>query len=138
MELNLIGLTSGLAVFSGIWFGHAVVRKIDSVSPSVKIPAVMFLIIGLSMEAAALFSGNLYATAILGILGMTFLWDSLEFYRQHKRVQIGHAPANPRNPRHAEILANSDSATRIDWLMREPTGCKVRSEELRRLEEGNP
>jgi len=41
---------------------------------------------------------------------MIFLWDAFEFYRQHYRIQSGHAPANPDNPRHARILAGISSA----------------------------
>jgi len=41
---------------------------------------------------------------------MTFLWDAFEFYRQHYRIQSGHAPANPDNPRYARILAGISSA----------------------------
>ena len=44
-----------------------------------------------------------------GILGVTLLWDSFEFWRQQKRVIKGHAPANPDNPRHARILAENPS-----------------------------
>jgi len=40
-------------------------------------------------------------STILGILGITLLWDALELVRQAQRVKIGRAPANPANPRHA-------------------------------------
>jgi hypothetical protein len=130
MELNYIGLTAAVAAFFGIWFGHVAVRKIDYVSTSILIPAVFAALIGVSMEIGALLSPNLYVTTALGILGMTFLWDSFEFYRQHHRIQTGHAPANPDNPRHARILAEHNSATTIDWLKRNPTGRQVSVDEL--------
>jgi hypothetical protein len=57
----------------------------------------------------------------LGIVGITVLFDALEFRRQFKRVKKGHAPANPHNPRHAPLLA-SGQATAIEWLDREPAG----------------
>ena len=50
MGINLIGISAGLAAFFGIWFGHVAVRKINYVSPSVEIPAVLDVLIGLCME----------------------------------------------------------------------------------------
>ena len=137
MEFNLIGLTAALSAFFGIWFGHVAVRKIDYVSTSILFPAIFAALIGLSMEFGAIFSGNLYVTTALGILGMTFLWDSFEFYRQQHRIQTGHAPVNPDNPRHARILAESTSATTIDWLKRSPTGRQISADELRDMSENS-
>jgi hypothetical protein len=70
------------------------------------------------------------------ILGVTLLWDALEFFRQQKRVKHGHAPANPNNPRHAKILAEYPDATTIDWLNRSPRGSKYSSAELASIKEG--
>jgi hypothetical protein len=61
-------------------------------------------------------------SAVSGIIGITFLWDALEFKRQQKRVIKGHAPANPKNPRHLRILAECKTATTLDMLDREPRG----------------
>jgi hypothetical protein len=69
----------------------------------------------------ALSSGSLYISGACGILGMTALFDALEFRRQFKRVKKGHAPANPNNPRHAPLLAEGQ-ATTVDLLKREPVG----------------
>ncbi len=52
-------------------------------------------------------------------LGITALFDALEFRRQFRRVKQGHAPANPNNPRHAPWLAEG-KATTADLLKREP------------------
>lgn len=71
----------------------------------------------------------------VGILGVTLLWDALEFYRQQRRIQRGHAPANPNNPRHAKILAEFPSATTIDWLDRDPRGSAYASTELASIKE---
>lgn len=130
MELNLIGLTAGLSAFLGIWFGHAAVRKIDFYCPSISLPAALAVLTGLTMEVVALFSSSIYATTVLGILGMTFLWDAVEFYRQDRRVRSGHAPANPDNPRHARMLAGGGTATIVDLLKRDPTGRRVSPDEL--------
>lgn len=135
MEFNYIGLTAALTAFLGIWIGHVAVRKIDFISPSIWVPAMLAFILGFVMEATAVFSDNLYVTIALGILGMTLLWDAIEFPRQHRRVRSGHAPANPANPRHTRILAENSSATTIDWLKREPTGHKLSADELRQMGE---
>jgi len=136
VNLNWIGPIAAAATFSGVWIGHVAVRKIEYLSPTVWVPSGGALLIGVLLEAGALLSDNLYLSAALGILGITVLWDALEFWRQQKRVRIGHAPANPDNPRHARILRNSETATIVDWLKRIPTGRQLSSDELRRIEEG--
>jgi hypothetical protein len=82
------------------------------------------------MEVGALVADNLNLSAALGIIGITFLWDSIEFFRQHQRIKKGHAPANPANPRHARLLAKSNQATTINWLDRNPIGRQLSPEEL--------
>jgi hypothetical protein len=130
MTLNWIGVVAAAATFFGIWFGHVGVRRIEAASPTIWLPTVIALTVGLTLEAGALLIQNLYVSGALGIVGMTVLWDALEFSRQHKRVRHGHAPASPNNPRHARLLAENKSATTINWLDRDPTGhvpCKDQS-----------
>ncbi|MBK7456509.1 MAG: DUF4491 family protein [Anaerolineales bacterium] len=47
---------------------------------------------GIGFEVASFFVSSLYLSAMCGILGVTLLWDSFEFYRQQKRIKHGHAP----------------------------------------------
>ncbi len=69
------------------------------------------------MEILSLYFTNLNAQTILGILGVTVLWDAVELFRQQNRVRRGHAPANPHNPRHRRFLEEPNSfATTIDVL----------------------
>lgn len=124
MTLSFIGLVVALATFVGIWLGHVGVRKIEAASPTVWLPTVAALALGLGLEWAALRAGDLYLSGALGILGMTVLWDALEFTRQHNRVKHGHAPANPDNPRHARLLAEG-KATTLHPLDRDPVGYPV-------------
>ncbi len=125
MTLNWIGLVAAAATFFSIWFGHVGVRKIEAASPSLWLPTAIAVALGLALELGALLSGNLYLCGALGIVGITVLFDALEFTRQHNRVKHGHAPANPNNPRHARLLAEHKSATTTDWLKREPIGHPV-------------
>jgi len=122
MTLNWIGLVAAVSAFFAIWFGHVGVRKIEAASPTIWLPTLIALVLGLIMEAGALIVGDLYVSAALGIVGITVLWDALEFTRQQNRVKHGHAPANPNNPRHARLLAENKSATIVNWLEREPVG----------------
>jgi len=130
MSLNFIGLVAALAAFSGIWLGHVMVRKVEFVSPTLWLPALLSLALGLGLETLALFSRNQAFSAASGILGMTLLWDAWEFYRQQRRVEKGHAPANPANPRHARLLRESPHATPINWLERQPLGRRLTAEEI--------
>ncbi len=119
MTLNGIGVVAALATFLGVWMGHVTVRKVEFRASDLRVPVLLAVLIGVGLEVAALSSSSLAVSVACGILGMTALFDALEFRRQFKRVKKGHAPANPRNPRHAPLLAEG-KATPVDLLKREP------------------
>ncbi len=121
MMLNEIGVVAALATFFGVWIGHVTVRKVEYRAPDLRVPIFSAAIIGLALEVVALSSSSLSVSGACGILGMTALFDAVEFRRQFKRVKKGHAPANPHNPRHAPLLAEG-TATTVDLLKREPAG----------------
>ena len=125
MTINLLGLIAAFTGFFSIWFGHVAVRKIESISPTIWIPSMIFAILGLSCEWLSLKALSLEVTTVFGILGITFLFDGFELNRQQKRIIKGHAPANPDNPRHAIILKEYPSATTLDLLKREPLGSPL-------------
>ena len=135
MDLNWIGLIAALSTFFGIWLGHVAVRKVEFISPTIWLPSLVAFAFGLFLEIGSLWSRNLYISAALGIFGITLLWDALEFWRQQRRVEKGHAPANPANPRHARLLAKGDPVTTIDWLNRNPQGRLLSPDELRAIQE---
>jgi hypothetical protein len=122
MSWNGIGVVAAVATFVSIWLGHVSVRKIEAAAPALWVPASLAAALGLACEAGGLLASSRLVSGALGIVGMTLLFDALEFYRQQNRVARGHAPANPRNPRHVRLLAAHPAATTIDWLKREPTG----------------
>jgi Domain of unknown function (DUF4491) len=136
MHLNLTGLAAGLAAFLGIWIGHISVRVVERRSASIWLPATAFLLAGLLLETGALLSPRPAVSAALGILGITAGWDALELFRQQRRVERGHAPANPLNPRHDRILAECPAATTLDLLDRRPLGHPVAPDEARALAGG--
>lgn len=135
--MNLIGLVAALAAFSGIWFGHVAVRKIESISPTIWLPTTAFAIAGIMFEWLALSTSNFSLSTTSGILGFTLLWDALEFTRQQNRVKKGHAPANPHNPRHARLMRGYASATTLDLLKRDPIGKPVSQIEAVKLITGH-
>jgi hypothetical protein len=136
MEINWLGLASAAATFFGVWIGHVSVRKIEREVTRIWIPATFALLFGIGLELASFRTSNLILSTICGILGVTLLWDALELaVRQPKRIQHGHAPANPNNPRHAQILATYPNATTMDWLDRDPRGFPYSSAELELIKE---
>ncbi|NOT04366.1 MAG: DUF4491 family protein [Anaerolineales bacterium] len=135
MNINLIGLAAAFATFFGVWLGHVSVRKIERETVNLWIPALSALTLGTGFEIASFLISSLPLSAMCGILGVTLLWDSLEFYRQQKRIKYGHAPANLKNPRHAKILAEYPNATTFDWLDRNPRGSAYSPAELDSMKE---
>lgn len=131
----MVGLASAAATFLGVWMGHVSVRKIERQVERILIPSVLALVFGTALEITSLVVTSRVASAFCGILGVTLLWDSCEFYRQQNRIRHGHAPANPNNPRHARILAAYPAATTIDWLDRDPRGMPLSTDELREIKE---
>ena len=126
MTLNPIGLTAAITAFLTIWFGHVAVRKIEFASATIWIPTAIFAAFGILTEYFSLITNNQLLSTALGIFGITLLFDALEFTRQQNRIKKGHAPANPNNPRHALILADSNfHATTINLLKREPAGSPL-------------
>lgn len=120
--MQLAGFWMALATFLGIWWGHVGVRWLEARSPRVGPPAALLTIAGLGLNLYALFAPSLTVAGVCSIIGITLLWDAFELFRQEKRVQKGHAPANPANPRHAAYLAAGGPVTTEDLLDREPTG----------------
>jgi len=133
MELNFTGLVAATSAFLGIWLGHVSVRAIERQASKLWPPILIAIILGLALELTSLSTPYRLLSTTTGILGITILWDALEFVRQEKRIKKGHAPANPSNPRHAQILNRYPSATPLDLLKREPVQRPVAPEEAIRL-----
>jgi predicted outer membrane lipoprotein len=135
MNINLIGVAAAFATFFAVWLGHVSVRKIERATFNLWIPTCVAISLGIGLEVASYLTVSLTLSAICGILGLTFFWDAREFFRQQQRVQHGHAPANPNNPRHMKILADSPNAATFDWLDRDPRGSAYSSAEISSMKE---
>jgi len=105
--LQPAGVVLGMTAFVSIWLGHVTVRTLEYRMAWLPWPA--FLAAGIAVETGALMARAPLASGVLGIVGITLLWDAIELRRQERRVVRGHAPANPRNPRHVRLLAASDA-----------------------------
>jgi hypothetical protein len=135
METNIVGPSAALATFLGIWIGHVFVRRIEYTSTSIVLPTISFACAGLALLIGSILTSSSTVSVVLGILGITALWDAYEFPRQQLRIIKGHSPANPANPRHARILKEHSSATPVDLLKRAPVGRAVDKEEAFTLAE---
>jgi len=131
--MNTLGLTAAITVFLTIWIGHVAVRKVEAEARDIKQPMFIAVALGLLAEFGSLSITNQQLSTVLGVLGITLLWDAFEIYRQQNRIKLGHAPANPNNPRHAKILAEHSSATTLDLLKRDPIGRQISPEETPKL-----
>ena len=128
--MDTIGLIAAITTVLTIWFGHVLVRELEARINRI-LPAILIcVILGIIFEIGAWVSVNQSISAVSGIIGITFLWDAFEFIRQQKRVKIGHAAANPLNPRHARILLQYPAATTVDILDREPRGVPYTQAEI--------
>ena len=131
--MNYLGAIAAVATFLSIWWGHVGVRKIEAMSVWLWPPMLLAIFLGIVFEIIAARTENINLSGACGIIGMVFLWDAFEFYRQENRIKNGHAPANPNNPRHARILAAHPEATTFDWLNRNPRGQVYTGEELKAM-----
>ena len=131
--MSFIGLVAAVATFFSIWLGHVAVRKVEFISPTIWLPTVVFAIAGITLEWFSLSTSNFLFSAAFGIIGITFLWDALEFTRQQNRIKKGHSPANPQNPRHARLMREYPAVTTLDLLKRDPLGKPVSPSEAIKL-----
>ena len=92
--MNYIGILIGLATFLTIGVFHPIVIKAEYYFGRRCWWA--FLLGGIAALAASLLIQNEYASILLGVVGFSSLWGILEVFEQHKRVQKGWFPMNPK------------------------------------------
>jgi len=92
--LNLSGIIVGAATFLIMAIGHYSCIKAEYYFTKKCWPG--FLIIGIISIAASLFAENMIISAIMSILGFTYLWGIGEVIQQEKRVEKGWFPKNPK------------------------------------------
>ena len=95
--MNFFGLILGAFMLLLIGAGHIIIIK-GEYHFGTKLWSV-FLIITLSSIIASIFVKSDLISAILGIIGFTFLWSIHEIFKQKERVKKGQFPVNPRKQR---------------------------------------
>lgn len=85
MTLQWAGLILAGVTFGTIGFGHVLVRHLHA-QYGTRPAAPLFLAAGAVLLGSVLASGDLLS-GVLGITGITLLWDGVEMYRQEKRMQ---------------------------------------------------
>jgi O-antigen/teichoic acid export membrane protein len=96
MTLQWAGPTLAVVTLLAIGFGHVMVRRLNYFYGTK--PAPIVAVLGLLSLFFSLRTANDLTCAVLGVVGVTTLWDAVELYRQEERVRRGHAPANPDRP----------------------------------------
>lgn len=93
--MNVYGILLGLACFLSIGLFHPIVIFCEYHFSYRIWPA--FLAAGLALLGVSLFAANLIASVALGVVGFCFLWSIVELFQQHRRVERGWFPANPKH-----------------------------------------
>lgn len=93
--MHLYGVMLGLASFLSIGLFHPIVIKCEYLFSYRVWP--VFLIAGLILLGLSVFMKNLILSAILGVVGFSCMWSIVELFQQHRRVERGWFPANPKH-----------------------------------------
>ena len=94
MEIYFKGLFIALSTF--LFFGvfHPVVIRTEYHFGTK--PWWIFLVLGVASICSALFVADVFWSALLGVLGASFLWSIGELFEQKQRVKKGWFPMNPK------------------------------------------
>lgn len=84
-SLQWAGPILAMTTFATIGIGHVLVRRLHACYGTR--PAIPFFILGGLVLLSSLFITTNIISAILGITGITLVWDGIEIFRQEKRMQ---------------------------------------------------
>ncbi len=96
MTVEWAGAVLAVVTVATIGLGHVMVRKANYLFGT--IPAIPLFFLGAGILTASVFMSSDLLSAVMGIVGVTTVWDGVEMLRQENRVRRGHAPENPRRP----------------------------------------
>jgi hypothetical protein len=96
MTLQWAGLVLTAFTLGTIGLGHVAVRRVNLLFGTRSVPYV--IVLGTLFLVLSLLATGDLTSAVLGIVGVTTLWDAVELIRQEERIRRGHAPANPNRP----------------------------------------
>ena len=92
--MNFYGLVMGIVMILAVGLGHIMVIRWEYYWGSKTWPGL--LVIGLLLVVGSVFTGNMFLSGSLGILGATLFWSVHELFKQKKRVENGLFPSNPK------------------------------------------
>lgn len=92
-QINWQGLLLGLVAFFTIGLFHPLVVKVEYYWSKKAWP--LFLIFGLIAAVASLFIMQQFWSIFLGVFAFSSFWSIHELIKQHERVKLGRAKANP-------------------------------------------
>ncbi len=103
--MNIFGLVMGHITLIIIGLGFPLVIQSEKHLGSLWWPYMLG--VGILLVIGALFVGNNWASAILGIMGATFAWGSTELKEQAVRTEVGWYPFNGSKvrPPFADIIS---------------------------------
>ena len=107
MVLTFEGILLAVSTFLIIGLCHPLVIKTEYYFGTK--PWWIWLVSGLSCCAGALFVESIFWSALLGVLGASFLWGIGELLAQEKRVAKGWFPMNPKRRKHYEKFGKDGS-----------------------------
>lgn len=94
MELHFTGILIALCTFIAIGLFHPLVIKTEYHTGTHL--WWVFLVLGLICLGCAFFVADVFWSAMLGVIGASFLWSIGELFSQKKRVEKGWFPMNPK------------------------------------------
>lgn len=94
MEIHFTGVIIAVCTFFIIGMFHPLVIKVEYHSGTRY--WWVFLTLGILSIGSAFFVADVFWSAIIGVLGASFLWSIGELFSQKKRVEKGWFPMNPK------------------------------------------
>ena len=94
MEIHYTGVIIAVCTFLIIGMFHPLVIKVEY-KWGTRFWWV-FLLLGLCCICGAFFVADVFTSAVIGVLGASFLWSIGELFSQKKRVEKGWFPMNPK------------------------------------------
>ncbi len=114
MHIYFSGLLLAVATFLTIGIFHPIVIKAEYHFGTR--PWWIFLLLGLACITGSLLISNLICSALLGVLGASFLWGIGELFAQKKRVEKGWFPMNSKRRDEYKPLGKDDSVCPIPHI----------------------
>ncbi len=95
--MNFTGIIIGLILFLIIGLFHPLVIKAEYYLG--RKSWILFFLLGVVTLVCSLYEEHSFGSIVLGVVSFSSFWSILEIFEQHKRVQKGWFPMNPKRKR---------------------------------------